>query len=46
MKKLFFKKAKIKDCPISSFKSYNDKDTASDLNKDEITALKLLSRNK
>ena len=41
-----FSKAKIKDRALSSFKLYNEKGTVSILNKDEIFALKTLSRNK
>ena len=40
-----FLKAKIKDCALSSFKLYNEKGVASSLNKDEIFALKTLSKN-
>ena len=39
-------KAKIKDCALSSFILYNEKGAVSSLNKDEIFALKALSRNK
>ena len=41
-----FLKAKIKDCALSSYKLYNEKRTISSLNKDEISALKTLSKNK
>ena len=41
-----FLKAKIKDCALSSFKLYNEKGAVSSLNKDEINALKTLSKNK
>ena len=41
-----FLKAKIKDCALSSFKLYNEKGVVSSLNKDEINALKTLSKNK
>ena len=41
-----FLKAKIKDCALSSFKLYNEKGAVSSLNKDEIVALKTLSKNK
>ena len=41
-----FLKAKIKDCPLSSFKLYNEKGAVSSLNKDEINALKTLSKDK
>ena len=41
-----FLKAKIKDCALSSFKLYNEKGSVSSLNKDEINALKELSKNK
>ena len=40
-----FLKAKIQDCALSSFKLYNEKGTVSSLNKDEISALKTLSKN-
>ena len=40
-----FLKAKIKDCALSSFKLYNEKGAVSSLNKDEISALKTLSKN-
>ena len=40
-----FFKAKIKDCALSSFKLYNEKGVVSSLNKDEIFALKTLSKN-
>ena len=39
-----FLKAKIKDCALSSFKLYNEKGAVSSLNKDEINALKTLSK--
>ena len=41
-----FLKVKIKDCPLSSFKLYNEKGPVSSLNKNEIFALKTLSKNK
>ena len=41
-----FLKAKIKDSALSSFKLYNEKGTVSRLNRDEINALKTLSKNK
>ena len=41
-----FLKAKIKDCALSSFKLYNEKGAVSSLNKDEIVALKTLSKSK
>ena len=41
-----FLKAKIKDCALSSFKLYNEKGAVSSLNKNEINALKTLSKNK
>ena len=41
-----FLKAKIKDFALSSFKLYNEKGTVSSLNKDEIVAMKTLSKNK
>ena len=44
-KKNSFLIAKIKDCARSSFKSYNEKIAVSNLNKDEIFALKSLSKN-
>ena len=40
-----FLKAKIKVCALSSFKLYNEKGAVSSLNKDEISALKTLSKN-
>ena len=45
-KKTNFLKAKIKDCALSSFKLCNEKGAVSILNKDEIVALKTLSKNK
>ena len=39
-----FLKAEIKDCALSSFRSYNDRGTVSSLNKDEISTLKTLSK--
>ena len=41
-----FFKAKIKDCALSSFKLYNEKGAVSSLNREEIFALKTLSKNK
>ena len=41
-----FLKAKIKDCALSSFKLYNEKGAVSSLNREEIFALKTLSKNK
>ena len=41
-----FLEAKIKDCALSSFTLYNEKDAVSSLNKCEIVALKTLSKNK
>ena len=41
-----FLKAKTKDCALSSFKLYNEKDVVSSLNWEEIFALKTLSKNK
>ena len=41
-----FLKVKIKDCPLWSFKLYNEKGSVSSLNKNEIFALKTLSKNK
>ena len=43
--KTSFLKAKTKDCALSSFKLYNEKGAVSSLNKDEISALKILSKN-
>ena len=40
-----FLKAKIKDCALSSFKSYKKRCAVSSLNKDEINALKTISKN-
>ena len=41
-----FLKAKIKDCALSSFKLYNENGAVSSLNREEIFALKTLSKNK
>ena len=41
-----FLKTKIKGCALSSFKLYNEKGAVYRLNKDEINALKTLSKNK
>ena len=41
-----FLKVKIKDCALSSFKLYYERGAVSSLNKDEIFALKTLSKNK
>ena len=46
MKKTNFLKAKTKDCALSSFKLYNEKDAVSSLNREEIFALKTLPKNK
>ena len=43
--KISFLKAKIKHCARSSFKLYNEKGAISNLNQDEIFALKTLSKN-
>ena len=40
-----FLKAKIKDCAFPFFKLYNEKGVVFSLNKDEISALKTLSKN-
>ena len=42
----WFLKAKMKDCALSSFKFYYEKGAVSSLNKNEIVALKPLSKNK
>ena len=39
-----FLKGKIKDCALSPFKLYNEKGVVSSLNKDEVFALKTLSK--
>ena len=44
--KINFLKAKTKDCALSPFKLYNEKDAVSSLNRKEIFALKKLSKNK
>ena len=45
MKKTNFLKAKSKDCALSSFKLYNEKEAVSSLNRDESFSSKTLSKN-
>lgn len=44
-KNIFLKKAKIKDCALLSIKSYNEKGTVSNSNKDENSSSKAPSKN-
>ena len=44
MKKLTFFKSKTKDCGLLSLKLYNEKGNISSLNREEIFALKTLSK--
>ena len=44
MTKLTFFKSKTKDCGLSSFKLYNEKGNIYSLNREEIFALKTLSK--